>query len=395
MCSAYILKKDLLIGVLDRCLDDLYLGKTNLGTYRRDCLRNIGHHNVQDVDLNTKITGPALVVSDNVFISKRALKAFYGAAKKKTSTKTMVLVMPPSRQTELFSPLQDIPETKEGFIYDIFFIPAGVSGVLKDLTNIDTCETVVIPYREILLSQRIPHFILGASSPRMEVPLTSTVVLKVRHWLHVLRLAHLWPQIRLIENAQRNWWRTAWRLIWGFSLNPQKRRATYYDRFCDFEKGCHIHPTATVEASVVGKNVTIGAYANIVGTVLGDNVVIEDRANINYSVLGNDTFVSKNSTIVASVAFGPTDVCVNGIQYSLVDEACALTSWAKPLDASPHGPIRVLDNDNLREVGELPCGVAFAKNSYVGADVMIAPGRAIAGGQTLTRAKEDLILSSK
>ena len=93
MCSAYILKKDQLIGVLDRCLDDLNLGKTNLGVYRRECLKNIGLKNTQDADLNTEITGPALVVSDNVFISQRALKAFYRAAKKKTSTKTMTIVL--------------------------------------------------------------------------------------------------------------------------------------------------------------------------------------------------------------------------------------------------------------------------------------------------------------
>ena len=88
MRSAYILKKDLLIGVLDRCLDELNLGNTNLGTYRREGLRHIGLQNIQDADLNTEIVGPALLMSDDVFISQRALKAFYRATKKKISTKT-------------------------------------------------------------------------------------------------------------------------------------------------------------------------------------------------------------------------------------------------------------------------------------------------------------------
>ena len=301
--------------------------------------------------------------------------------------------MPTSRLTTLFAPLQDVPVTQEGLVYDVFYVPPGMTGTLHELTQIQDCEKTVIPYREILLSQRIPQFILGATQPYMEVPLTSTVVMRVRHWLHVVRLAHLWPQICLIEKAQHSWWHTLWHLLMGFSLNPRRRLANYYDRFCYIDNGGFIHPTATVEASVVGKNVHIGAYANVVGSVLGDGTVIEERANVNYSVFGPNTFVSKNSTIVASVAFGPTDVCTNGIQYALIDEGCALTSWAQPLDASPYGPVRVKDGDALREVGELPCGVAFGKKTYVGASVMIAPGRAIPAGQTLTRDREDLILS--
>ena len=168
--------------------------------------------------------------------------------------------------------------------------------------------------------------------------------------------------------------------------------ANYYDRFCFIDRSAHIHPTATIEASIVGKNVRIGAYANVVGSVIADEVIIEDRANINYCVLGKQTFVSKNSTVVASVAFGPTDVCVNGIQYAVVDEACALTSWARPLDALPQGQVQVKDGEDLREVGPLPCGVAFGKNSYVGANVLIAPGRTVAPQTTLLPKKDDLIL---
>jgi hypothetical protein len=50
-----------------------------------------------------------------------------------------------------------------------------------------------------------------------------------------------------------------------------------------------------------------------------------------------------------------------------------------------------MDRDTLREVGELPCGVAFGRKCYVGADVVIAPGRVVSPGQTLTLNKEDLI----
>ena len=249
------------------------------------------------------------------------------------------------------------------------------------------CPTVKYSCRK-----KIPQFILGTTSRELTVPLTSTVVMRVRHWLNVLRLAHVWPQIQLIEHAQRHWLKTAWNLAAGFSFNKRRRTADYYDRFCYVDRSALIHPTATVEASIIGKNVTVGAYANVVGSVLGDGVTVEDRANLNYSVLGADTFISKNSTVVASVAFGPTDVCVNGIQYAVIDEGCGLTSWARPLDARPDGPVKVQDGERLREAGALPCGVAFGRDAYVGANVLIAPGRALPPKTVLVPKKKTYFL---
>ncbi|MFZ9888667.1 MAG: hypothetical protein ACO3JL_14300, partial [Myxococcota bacterium] len=95
------------------------------------------------------------------------------------------------------------------------------------------------------------------------------------------------------------------------------------------------------------------------------------------------TFVSKNSTVSACVAFGDTDVCVNGIQACVIAERCGLTSWARPLDTVPGGEVKVQDEGRLRSVGALPCGVAFGPHVFVGAGVDIAPGRALPGGLRL------------
>jgi NDP-sugar pyrophosphorylase family protein len=138
-----------------------------------------------------------------------------------------------------------------------------------------------------------------------------------------------------------------------------------------------------VEASVLGDDVRIGAYAYVVGSVVGDGCVIEQRAHVEQSCLGPRTFVSKNSSVSACVAFGDTDVCVNGIQTCAVAERCGLTSWARPLDLVPGGEVRVRDGERHRSVGELPCGVAFGEGVFVGAGVDIAPGRAIPPGVRL------------
>ncbi len=391
MKKAFVIKTSSEIRPLGRPVGDLILGQTRLSEYRASALRAAGFNGPQTAEINEEISGPALVIADDTFASARALKAFAQMINAKKPQRPLALVLPHSRQTELFRPLQDVAESSEGLEYAIRFIPEGHTGTAEALLTQTPCDTVTLPYREILLAQKIPRFILGTPSDEMEVPLTSTVVMRIRHWVHVLRLSHLWPQIQLIEQSQRQWWKTLWNLIWGFSFSRHRRIANYYDRFCFIHASAHIHPTATVEASIIGKNVRIGAYANVVGSVIADDVTIEDRANINHCVLGTKTFVSKNSTVVASVAFGPTDVCVNGIQYALIDEGCALTSWARPLDALPNAPVRVKDGDDLREVGLLPCGVAFGKKCYVGANVMIAPGRVIAPETTLLAEKDGIV----
>ena len=76
MSNAYIIQKQAAIGLLERPMDDLYFGNISLGVYRRQALRRSGIKSIQHADLNETISGPALIVSDDVFISQRALRAF-------------------------------------------------------------------------------------------------------------------------------------------------------------------------------------------------------------------------------------------------------------------------------------------------------------------------------
>ena len=280
MKRAVLVKTSNNISPLERTWADLRLGNTSMADYRQETLRENGWSELQTAEKNEEIKGPARVLSDEIFVSKRALKSFRRLIDRSGSSEAG-LVLPHSRQTELFSPLQDVDECAEGLLYPVRFLPAGQTVGAGELLASTDCEKVVLPYREILVPQKIPQFILGTTSRELTVPLTSTVVMRVRHWLNVLRLAHVWPQIQLIEHAQRHWLKTAWNLAAGFSFNKRRRTANYYDRFCYVDRSALIHPTATVEASIIGKNVTVGAYANVVGSVLGDGVTVADRATLN------------------------------------------------------------------------------------------------------------------
>lgn len=362
----------------DRPVDDCGgAGSLTFGAWRARTLKRCGLSAAEVVDEADTVEGPAVVLSDELFISDRALKGFLKAARGRASPSRLCL--PQSRLMDLFSPLQDLDEHKGRFAFPLALVPAGASVKASDALALDEGDWVAAPYRDIELEAPVPTHIFGRPGT-FTFPLTSTVALRVRHWVHVLRVAHLAPQLELLDRIYR--WPpgslvralSAVRLSKPATLSALKRAFVYRG------KDVFVHPSATVEASVLEDGVQIGPHAYVVGSVLGAGSFVEDRAHVNQSSLGPRTFVSRNSTVSACATFGDTDACTNGVQACVIAERCGLTSFAQPLDIVPGGEVHVMDGEARRSVGEMPCGVAFGEDVFVGAGVQIAPGRAIPKG---------------
>jgi acetyltransferase-like isoleucine patch superfamily enzyme len=355
------------------CVDECPLGDSSFGAVRDRNLKSLGlTPPPAKAAPSTSVTGPALVMADDVWVTRRALGAFLRVTK--TAATTTTLGLPPSRLVELMSPLQDLPA---GGGFPCAFVPAGVTTTAAQAL---AAPPTLIAYREIPVSLPVPRHLLGRSESTTTWPLTSTVALRVRHWLHVLRASHLAPQVWLLEHAQANPLRSALRLAMGLRPTAAGRYAAWKRAFVFRGKNTHIHKSAVVEGSVIGDNVTIGPHALVLQSIIGDGVVIEQRAHVSQSTLGAGTFVSLNSSLQACVSFGDSDACANNLQTCVIGKGVGLTSFARALDTVVGGAVRVDDNGVLREVGELPCGVAFGEGVYVGAGVTIAAGRAIPAG---------------
>lgn len=363
-------------------VDDCGLGTGTFGSYRATILDELDAE-VRDAGLDEDIEGPALVWSDDVFVTRRCFRTFLKAVV--DGSECARLCLPKSRLLELFLPLQDVEVDDEGrAAYELAWLPAGKKTTPRELFALGRDRWRAPSYKEVLLALPSPRFILKRNDASITMPLTSTVALRVRHWVHVLRAGHLMPQVTLLEKAMSQPLRSILRaltvplrvLVSGsytrISFVNAARAAFRYTG-----AGSFVHPTATVEASVIGRDVTIGAYAYVTNSVIGDGCVIEQRAHVSGSALGPRTFVSLNSSLSACVTFGDTDACINGVQACVIAQRCALTSFARPLDLAVEGQVRVEDEGKLREAGELPCGVAFGPGVFAGADVVIAAGRAI------------------
>ena len=288
-------------------VDDCPVGDTTFGADRAASLVRLGlTPPATKIAADAVITGPALVIGDDTWITRRALAAFVRAARTSTST----LALPPSRLTELFAPLQD---TEAGF--PCAFVPAGTS-----LTAAEAFAAPPLPiaFREIPVALPVPRYLLGKDAPTMVWPLTSTVALRVRHWVHVLRASHLAPQVWLLERALRDPLRSALRLALGVRPSAAARQAAWRRQFRFVGRGSVVHPSAVVEGSVIGAGVTIGPHAVVLQSVVGDGCVIEQRAHLSQCTLGPRTFVSLNSSLSACVTFGDTDACANNLQACVI-----------------------------------------------------------------------------
>ncbi len=358
-------------------VDDCPLGDSTFRAAREQTLRALGLvAPAQKALPSTSVTGPALVLSDELWVTRRALKAFLKAAK--TSTSAVRLALPPSRLLELMLPLQDLDIAKDGSaIFPCAFVPAGTTTTVAEAL---AAAGVVIAYQEIAVSLPVPRVLLGRETSTTTWPLTSTVALRARHWLHVLRASHLAPQVWLLERALQDPLRSLCRAALGLRVDEAARISAWKRLFGFRGARTFIHPSAIVEGSVIGADVVIGPQAVVLQSVVGDGVVIEQRAHVAQSTLGARTFVSLNSSMQACCTFEDADACANNLQACVVGARSGLTSFARALDTVVGGAVRVDDAGTLRSVGELPCGVAFGPGSFVGANVTIAAGRALPAG---------------
>lgn len=339
------------------------------------------------------VTGPALVIADDLWITRRALASFLKAAS--ASKSPVRLRLPASRLLDVFLPLQDVHVDDEGAVYAVAFVPAGQQVRAGDV--LDGAAPLTIPYKEILTALPVPRTLLGSATGTTSWPLTSSVVLRVRHWVHVLRASHLAPQVHLLERGLQDPLRSAWRALLGLRPTAFAREAAWKRQFVFLGRNCSIHPTAIVEGSIIGDDVTIGPGAIVLQSIIGSGTRIEQRTHISQSTIGRRNFISLNTSMQACVTFDDADPCANNLQACVVGARAGLTSFVRALDTvlhddgRPAGPLHVLDGADKRPVGELPCGACFGPDTYVGANVTIAAGRVIPAGVRLVTAPSELL----
>jgi acetyltransferase-like isoleucine patch superfamily enzyme len=353
---------------------------------------------------------PTIVLSDACFVTDKALGDFLDLALDVKGDARLALAKTPavdfvrpvsSVVTEAFDP--DGPgakkevkgkfastaenNAKERCAFDCFVTSRSFARASDALVEMCANATrVVVPKKELGIPLRMP--VLGdAQQTQTVVPITSTVAAHVEHWTHILWLNQLAFGVRWNEIARQHKAWCIWRGLLGLPTVPRIMRSLVRKG-----KNVRIHPTAHVEASILGDNVVIGARASVRNSILGERVEVGDHATVLSSTLGARTFITPRTFVVWSATYEDAVLSNYKLQVSLVGRAAAMSNWAGLIDAKLQGAIDVLHDGKRQSTERSFLGSCIGHGAFVGAKVLVLPGREVPNDTFIAMRPDELIV---
>lgn len=391
---------------------DALFAMTTVGEAVRASLQKRGV-TVEEVAADAKLPdedGPCLLLADHVYLSDKLTGDFLAAALGQGGVVRLALCRTPA--PDYLRPVSSATvETldESGFggaprragrldraatervCYDAFFVPAGkldrdksAREVLEELRA--TAPRLVVGKREIVRDVRMP--IVGdAESVTLQFPLTSTVAAHVEHWVHVLWLNQLAFGILWMETVRAHKLWALWRALLAAPWSSPRLLESFVWR----GEGVRIHPTAHVEASILGDGVVIGPRASVRNSILAPGVEVADHGTVITSVLGKNSYVTPKTFLVWGAAYPEAVLSNYKMQMSLVGRRASSSTWAGLIDAKFQGAIEVLHEGERVSTERSFLGSCLGHDSHIGAKVLLMPGREVPNGTYLTMRADEIV----
>lgn len=329
------------------------------------------------------VTGPALVVARDVFVSD-GFRAACAAAMGSVTTAARVRA---KRDTALFDadPLGLGARDDAGHhLLDAWIIPAGVSFAARDDDAQRRAPPVDLLVRERVVQVPADKEAVGADT--LALRFSSATYGTVSHFAALQRTNLHALMGRALEGAPlAKLARYFVASLRAFAFTgPRVARA-----LSRVGTGCEIHPTAVVEGSRLGDFVEVGPHAVVRGCHVGNDVRIDAQAICELSVLGDHARVQRRAMVNASTVY--PSARVGGIlQLAVVGRESATKMFAVGTDMRLDGPVRVQSPSGLRAIDQGYMGVCIGHGAFVGSGVWIAPGRVVPAGARVGRRREEM-----
>ena len=342
------------------------------------------------VEMVEKTEGPVLLVGDHTWFTAALIRAFL---KKCPPSGGRLAISGPFLQ---FTKALQSGATTDPMAFPIYWSPQGASAeVLEKL-----------PLVELDLEARMhegtsshPVFQGVADQP---IPVTEMMAHTVDHWLHVHRV-NLLALMALAEGQRLSFERSGWfGKLWkmfGVLLKARSFRETRIAAALTQQgPNCRIHPTATVEASILGSGVEIGPYAVVRGSHLGSGVSVQEHAQVHLSIIEDGAIVGRSAMVRMCLMMAGAMVSkCQGVQASVFGKQSFVAVGATLYDLSFGSPVRVMHHGERVSSGSHFLGVCLGHRAKIGPHVRIGYGESIpndgfivADPRTLVRGVEDL-----
>ena len=320
------------------------------------------------------ITGPALLVEEGMWVTPKVIKKFLELVRE--ATRPTALALSEGEVTEFSGALQNLHRIEVGevpvLVYPVLYIPPKVSFTCREFEGWEISELDTAILEPALVPLELPVHPILSESGIIRYPLTDVMPVRVRHWTHIMKanLAALltWGYDMMKERPLA----LLWAVIRACSFNKYK----VMNKLVQKGKNCDIHPSAVVEASVLGDNVRIGANAFVRFSHLADRSYVGEGCQVMYSVLGEGAGVSRMGLVSGCVLYPGANSGHYGIQLSLVGREAFLGADVMLTDFSPSGFIKVLDRGRLVSTGSRLLGCAVGHEAKL-LRVVVNPGREI------------------
>ena len=246
--------------------------------------------------------------------------------------------------------------------------------------SLDALPAVEVDLR--VKEQHKPLHPVFAHADQGPIPVTDAMIHTVGHWSHLLRI-NLLALLAYAEGEKRRFEDGSWWLKLRI-LTELALRLRTLDRWKAAErigvrgKGCSIHPTATVEASVLGDNVEVGPHAVVRASWLGDGVSVGEHARVNLTVAGPGAQLGRGLMANLCVLFSGAFVSQGfGYQACVFGRDAFVAMGATAYDLSFGKDIRVWHNGEWTSAETKFLGACIGHRAKVGPHVILGYGEAV------------------
>ena len=353
-----------------------------------------------------------VVLPADLFITSTLLAAFVRAAASQPGGARLALRKTPSVEFGLplqglsVEPLEDAQRqtapagrlaareraATHKVLFDAFVVPAGVvvgrngDALWEHLRAVT--RPVLVDKREMVFDVRLPLLPMqGDTAPTLAFPVTSSVAMHLKSWVHVLWLNQLAAGILINTALRQRKLITILRILAGLSF----RREKVLQALSVIHPTARIHPTAYVEASIIGPNAVVGARASVRQSVVSAGAEVGDHSTVLSSAVGTGAYVTPK-TFMLLCCIHPNAVVGNQkLQVSLIGRGAHINAWAGFIDAKFQGGIKVELDGTLQDTQRSFLGSCVGHGAHVPSKVLIHPGRVIPAGAVVVMRPDEVI----
>ncbi|MBC7091670.1 MAG: hypothetical protein H5T50_07170 [Nitrososphaeria archaeon] len=304
-----------------------------------------------------------LILKDTLFFTKELLIAFLEESIK-LKQPTQCAIKKGALTERSVTSTMDVDDLGESVGYRLYYYPPNCDMHSKPKPLVINADEYT---QEILFPN---HMVEGGV---YRVPITKKVIIQIEHWAN-LWACNIAALLANIAELKRNRFRQLRLAVSALSTNQWRVSS----KNVQIGKKCDIHPTAYIENSVIGDGVEIGAHSVVRGSMIGDKSMIHNNCTIAYSVLGEESQIRDGANVTYSLLFPGAFTTCSFLNTSVMGRNSFFPSGSVLTDFRFDGKCVTLIKDGaIVDSGQTILGSCLGHEVYVGAGIIIPPGREI------------------